>query len=47
MGNRNICWEEHSVANNIGSGEDLSEVAFLFAIAMAGIPQMEVHLPVA
>ena len=29
-----------------GSGEDLSEVAFLFAIAVAGVPQTGVHLPV-
>lgn len=36
--------EKHSVANNLSSGEDLSEVAILFTIAMVGVPQAEAHL---
>lgn len=31
--------EKQSVANNTGSGEDLSEVAFLLTIVMVGVLQ--------
>ena len=36
--------EKHTVANNIGTGEDLSEVIILFAIAMAGVSQAREHV---
>lgn len=36
-------WEKQSAANNTGLGEDLSEVAILFTIAIVGILPAGVH----
>ena len=35
--------EKQSAANNTGSGKDLDEVAFLFAITLAGVQQARAH----